>query len=393
MNKERVVFSQLMSIFSQYDFSSCVKRYSKGTTPRKFSFYDQFLAMSYAQLTFRESLRDIEVCLNALGKKAYHMGFRSRVARSTLSYANDTRDWKIWHDIAQKLITRARKLYAGEELDIQFKNTAYAIDSTTITLCLTLFPWARYNSTARAIKLHTQLDLRGNIPSFILISQAKVNDINFLDEIVIEPGAIYIMDRGYFDFARLYRFSIEAAFFVTRIKSNIYYRRVQIFCRSKNDPVRLDAAIRISGRKAKRNYPQRMRLIEYYDSEHNKLLTFITNNFTLSAQTIADCYRSRWRIELFFKWIKQNLRIKAFFGNSENAVKSQIWIAISVYVMVAILKKELGLELSLHTMFQVLSASACEKMPILSAFSNISEQISHNNTANQLDLFNIPIGQ
>jgi hypothetical protein len=392
MNKERIVFSQLMDLFPRHDFNQCVKRYSVGLIPRKFSFFDQYLSMSYAQVTFRESLRDIEVCLASLGAKTYHMGFRSRVTRSTLAYANDTRDWRIWHDFAQILITRARTLYAGDSLDIQFQNAAYAIDSTTITLCLTLFPWARYRTQARAIKLHTQLDLRGNIPSFILISHAKMSDVHFLDEIIIEPGALYIMDRGYFDFARFFRFTIEGAFFVTRLKTNVYYRRVEIFSRSRTGAVRLDTAITPLSKNAKKDYPQRLRLIEYFDIEHQKLFVFITNNFALSAQAIADFYRARWKVELFFKWIKQHLRIKAFFGTSENAVRSQIWIAISVYALVAILKKELKLEQSLHTILQVLSACSVEKMPILSAFRDVQDELLPHKQSNQLNLFNIPIG-
>lgn len=393
MNKERPVFSQLLDIVNRYDFNRCVKKYSDGVVPRKFSFFDQFLAMSYAQLTFRESLRDIETCLASLGAKTYHMGFRSRVTRSTLAYANDTRDWRIWHDFAQTLITRARKLYAGDSLDIQFKDAAYAIDSTTITLCLTLFPWARYRSKARAIKLHTQLDLRGNIPSFILISQGKMSDVHFLDEIIIEPGALYIMDRGYFDFKRFFRFTTEGAFFVTRLKTNVHYRRVEIFSRSRSAAIRCDAAIVPLSKDAKKHYPQRLRLIEYFDKENQKLLVFITNNFSLSAQTIADFYRARWKVELFFKWIKQHLRIKAFFGISENAVRSQIWIAISIYVLVAILKKELKLEHSLHTILQVLSACAAEKIPILQAFREVHHEILSLSQDTQLNLFNIPIGQ
>lgn len=392
MNNERIVFSQLMDLFPRHDFNQCVKRYSGGIVPRRFSFFDQFLSMSYAQVTFRESLRDIEVCLASLGRKAYHMGFRSRVTRSTLAYANDTRDWRIWHDFAQTLITRARILYAGDPLDIQFKDAAYAIDSTTITLCLTLFPWARYRTQARAIKLHTQLDLRGNIPSFILISQAKMSDVNFLDQIIIEPGALYIMDRGYFDFARFFRFTIEGAFFVTRLKSKVCYKRVEIFSRSRSDAIRLDAAITPLSKNAKKDYPQRLRLIEYFDSEHQKLFLFITNNFALSAQAIADFYRARWKVELFFKWIKQHLRIKTFFGTSENAVRSQVWIAISVYVLVAILKKQLKLEQSLHTVLQVLSACAVEKMPILQAFRDVHDEILPLPPDNQLNLFDIPIG-
>lgn len=392
MNKERTVFSQLLDLVPRHEFHLCVKRYGKEIIPRKFSFWDQFLSMAFAQLTFRESLRDIEVCLGALGSKTYHMGIRSRVTRSTLAYANDTRDWKIWSDFAQVLIARARKLYAGDNLEFEFENAAYALDSTTITLCLTLFPWARFRSKTKGIKLHTQLDLRGNIPSFVLISQAKMNDVNFLDALILEAGALYVMDRGYFDFQRLFQFTLQGAFFVTRLKVNIPYRRIQVFSRNRYAPVRMDAAIIPLSRKSRKNYPGRLRLVEYYDIETKKLFVFITNNFSLSAQTIADIYRARWQVELFFKWIKQHLRIKAFFGNSENAVKTQIWIAISVYVLVAILKKQLHLEQSLHTILQILSISSVEKTPILSALGNIPEQIPTNQNRNQLNFFDIPIG-
>ena len=392
MNQARTVFSQLMEVVSREEFHRCVQRYAKEQQPRKFSYRDQFLAMAYAQVTFKESLRDIEICLSALAKKTYHMGFRSRVTRSTLAYANENRDWRIWHDFAQTLIARARKLYAGDVLEVQFKGVAYAIDSTTITLCLSLFPWAKYRTDTRAIKLHTQMDLRGNIPSFILISPANTNDVNFLDHILIEPGAVYIMDRGYFDFSRFFRFTTEGAWFVTRLKTKISYRRVKIFYRSRSGAVRLDATIVPLSKSAKNNYPQQLRLIEYFDSETMRVLVFITNNFALSAQTIADLYRSRWKVELFFKWIKQHLRIKAFFGTSQNAVFSQIWIAICVYVLAAILKKELQLQHSLHTILQVLCSCSAEKMPILSAFRDVRDEIISAPMPNQLSLFDIPVG-
>ena len=392
MNIARTVFSQLMDLIQRYDFNLCVQRYTADITPRTFSYWDQFLAMAFAQLTFRESLRDIEVCLSALGAQTYHMGFRSRVTRSTLAYANNTRDWRIWADFAQILIKIARKLYSGDALEFQFDNAAYAVDSSTITLCLTLFPWARYTSEKRAIKLHTQLDLRGKIPSFIHISQGKMPDVKFLDDLVLEAGAIYVMDRGYFDFKRLFRFTQYAAFFVTRLKSKVYYRRIKIFSRDKHAAIRLDAAVRPLSRKARKNYPDQLRLVEYYDADKSKLLIFITNNFTLPAQTIADLYRNRWHVELFFKWIKQHLRIKAFFGTSENAVKTQIWIAISIYVLVAILKKELHLKHSLHTILQVLSICAIDKTLILQAFRDTDMQKNDLTSDNQLNLFTIPIG-
>lgn len=381
-----------MDLVHRYEFNLCVQRYAADLTPRKFSHWDQLLAMTFAQITFRESLRDIEVCLSALGSQTYHMGFRSRVRRSTLAYANNTRDWRIWADFAQVLINRARKLYAGDALEFQFDSAAYAVDSSTITLCLSLFPWAKYNSRKRGIKLHTQLDLRGKIPSFIHISQGKMPDVKFLDNIVLEPGAIYVMDKGYFDFKRLFRFTQHAAFFVTRLKVNILYKRTKIFYRDRHSAIRLDAAVTLLNRKARKHYPERLRLIEYFDAENKKLFIFITNNFTLPAQTIADLYRNRWHVELFFKWIKQHLRIKAFFGTSENAVKTQIWIAISVYVLVAILKKELRLEQSLHTILQVLSICSIDKTHILQAFQDTAVPNYASQDSNQLELFTIPIG-
>jgi len=392
MNKDPAVFAQLVAHVSRYEFNLCIKRYCRDYVPRTFSFWDQFLAMAFAQLTFRESLRDIEVCLQALGSKAYHLGFRGRVTRSTLADANNDRDWRIWRDFANLLIEQARRLYAGDELEFQFKNAAYALDSTTITLCLTLFPWARYQSQKRAVKLHTQLDLRGSIPSFALISQGKMADVNFLDEIILEAGALYVMDRGYFDFGRFFRFTLHGAFFVTRLKAKILYRRVQIFSRDKHTAVRCDAAIMPLSRTARKSYPHRLRLIEYYDSEKARTFLFITNNFLLSAQTIADIYRSRWRIELFFKWIKQHLRIKAFFGTSENAVKTQIWIALAVYALIAILKKQLSLSHSMHSVIQVLSLCSTEKIPILQAFSNTLDEQFQADDSKQLNLFDILTG-
>ena len=387
MNSERAVFSQLMDFAPRYEFHQCVKRYATNLHPRRFSHWDQFLTMAFAQLTFRESLRDIEVCLSALGQKTYHMGFRSRVTRSTLAHANDRRDWRMWSDFAYVLIDKAQRLYAGEDLEFEFADAVYALDSTTITLCLSLFPWARYSSKKGAIKLHTQLDLRGKIPSFVLISQGKMNDVNFLDNVIIEPGALYVMDRGYFDFERLFHFATSGAFFVTRLKKNIYYRRCHIFSRDRYAAVRCDALITPLSRKARQHYPQRLRLVEYFDAVNQRIFVFITNNLSLPPQTIADIYRARWHIELFFKWIKQHLRIKAFFGTSENAVKTQIWIAVSVYLLVAIAKKELRLDLSLHTILQVLSISSVEKTPILQAFQPNSVASTPPINHNQLKLF------
>lgn len=387
MNNNSPLFSQLISFAPRYEFNRCVARYAGELQPRKLSYWDQFLAMAFAQLTFRESLRDIEVCLAAFGSKTYNMGFRSKIPRSTLAAANDQRDCRIWSDFAYVLIERARKLYVREEIELEFASTMYAIDSTTISLCLSLCPWARFRSGRGAIKLHTQLDLCGNIPSFILISQGKMNDVNFLDDIVIEVGAMYVMDRGYFDFLRLYRFTENAAFFVTRLKKNIPYRRHKILSRDAHSPVRCDAIITPLNRNALQHYPQPLRLLEYFDSENKRTFVFVTNNFTLSAQTIADIYKARWRIELFFKWIKQHLRIKKFFGTSENAVATQIWIAISVYLLVAIARKELKLDCSLHTMLQVLSVGCVEKTPILRAFYDVPDLNSPPPSPNQLNLF------
>lgn len=387
MNQEQLVFSQLMELVPRQEFHRCVKRYSNEIQPRKFSYRDQFLSMAFAQLTYRESLRDIEVCLAALGSKTYSMGLRSKIRRSTLADANDRRDSRIWSDLAALFIRRARKLYAGESLDYEFSNAVYALDSTTISLCLALCPWAKFRKHKGGIKLHTLLDLRGNIPSFVHISQAKMNDVKFLDEVTLESGALYVMDRGYFDFKRLFRFSTEGAFFVIRLKQNIPYRRCHIFSQNNKAAIRCDALIAPLSKTAKKDYPQHLRLVEYFDADTNKLLVFITNNLSLPAQTIADIYKSRWQIELFFKWIKQHLRIKAFFGTSENAVKTQIWIAVSVYLLVAITKKEFNLDQSLHTLLQVFSVTAVEKIPILQAFKVYSQQLLTDSSPNQLTLF------
>ena len=393
MNNESPIFSQLISFASRYEFNKCVRRYAGNLEPRKFSYWDQFLTMAFAQLTLRESLRDIEVCLSALGSKTYNMGFRCRVTRSTLADANDQRDCRIWSDFAYGLIAEAQELYASEKLDNDFDKAMYAIDSTTISLCLSLCPWAKFRSDKGAIKLHTQLDLRGNIPAFILISKGKMNDVKFLDDIIIESGGMYVMDRGYFDFARLFSFVSHGAFFVTRLKKNVPYRRTKILYQNKHTPVRYDAMIVPLSRVARKNYPQPLRLVEYFDSENNKKLVFITNNLLLSAQTIADIYKARWKIEIFFKWIKQHLRIKTFFGTSQNAVTTQIWIAVSVYILLAIAKKKLNIEHSLLAMLQVFSISSAEKIPILQAFSQHAEHIPKPNNSNQLNLFDIPTGQ
>jgi len=339
-----------------------IRRTAQG---QRFSCMDQFLCMAFAQLSYRESLRDIEACLRAVPSKQYHMGIRGTIARSTLAYANETRDWRIYADFAQTLIHTARMLYAKDDLAVELDNTVYALDSTTVDLCLSLFPWAKFRKHKAAVKMHTLLDLRGSIPTFIRISDGLLYDVNILDEIVAEAGSFYIMDRGYLDFARLYRLGQCLAFFVTRAKNNFRFQRIYSHPVDKSTGLMCDQTIRLSGFYAARDYPDKLRRIRYVDQETGKTLVFLTNCFTLEALEIATLYKCRWQVELFFKWIKQHLRIKAFFGTSENAVKTQIWIAVSIYVMVAIIKKQLKLELSLYTILQILSVTLFEKVSIL----------------------------
>jgi len=341
MYKDRLVFAQLLDFLPRHAFDKCVRRYRGNYRTRDFSCRDQFLAMAFAQLTYRESLRDIEICLRSVQTKLYHMGFRGRIARSTLADANRRRDWRIYADFAQTLIHRARRLYVNEPLGVDLKGTAYALDSTTIDLCLSLFPWATFRRRKGAIKLHTLLDLRGNIPCFIRVSQGKLHDVNILDELPIEPGAFYIMDKAYLDYARLYRLHQQAAFFLTRAKKNLDYKRLKSHPIDKATGLRSDQTIVLAGVKSSRSYPEPLRKIRYFDVATDKRFVFLTNNFVLPALTIAQLYKSRWQIELFFKWIKQHLRIKAFYGTSPCAVRTQVWIAICVYVLVAIVKKEL----------------------------------------------------
>jgi hypothetical protein len=329
---------------------------------------DQFRVMAFAQLTYRESLRDIEVCLSAQAAKLYHMGFRHEIKRSTLADANETRDWRIHAEFAQCLIAQARKLYIGDSFGIELENTAYALDSTTIDLCLSLFPWALFRTTKSAVKMHTLLDLRGNIPSFIHISDGKLGDVKVLDILVLEPGAFYVMDRGYLDFGRLYLMHQTLAFFVTRAKSNTRFRRIYSAPADRSTGIICDQTIALTGTISRKDYPEHLRRIRFKDPETGKTLVFLTNNFTVTAAAICALYKARWQVELFFKWIKQHLRIKKFYGNSENAVKSQIWIAVSVYVLVAIVKKRLNLDASLYTLLQILSVTLFEKMPLQQAF-------------------------
>jgi len=344
--------------------------------------------MSFAQLTYRESLRDIEACLRAAHKKLYHMGIRSKVSRNTLANANQVRDWRIYADFAQALIGIARKLYINEDFGVELQQTAYALDATIIDLCLSLFPWAKFRNRKGAVKLHTLIDLRGSIPVFVIITHGKVHEVTVLDDLIIEAGAIYIMDRGYLDFKRLHRVQQASAFFVTRAKSNFKFKRLYSNRVDKSTGVQCDQIIVLTGFYAKKDYPDKLRRIRYHDAEHNNTLVFLTNNFTLPALTIAKLYRCRWQVELFFKWIKQHLRIKAFYGTTENAVKTQIWIAISVYVLVAIVKKRLNLKHSLYTILQILSVTLLEKIQLLQAVSSMEDDDTNGDSCNQLNLFN-----
>ena len=389
MHTGKLIFAQLMELLPLYEFQRCVQRYQGDYKVQSFSCLDQFLTMAFAQLTYRESLRDIESCLRAMEPQLYHMGIRSKISRSTLARANENRDWRIYADFAQVLIGIARPLYANEDFGVQLKQTAYAFDSTTIDLCLELFPWAKFRKTKAAIKLHTLLNLRGSIPEFIHITKGKVHDVNVLDLLIIEPGSFYVIDRGYLDFKRLYAIHQAGAFFVTRAKRNLKVRRRYSRPVDKTTGLRSDQTIVLTGINTARDYPEPLRRISYRDPETGKHLVFLTNNFTLPALTIALLFKARWRVELFFKWIKQHLRIKAFFGTSENAVKTQVWIAVSVYVLVAILKKRLQTEQSLYTILQVLSISQFEKEPLYDLLSQQSTDLSRNSVLpKQLTLFN-----
>ena len=367
MNLGRTVFSQLISFLPDREFRRCVSRYDGDRRWRGFSCWDQFLCMAFAQLTYRESLRDIEACLRSLGAKLYHMGFRSQVARSTLADANESRDWRIYADFAQVLIRIARPLYARDPIGVDLDQSLYALDSTTIDLCLSLFPWAKFRRHKAAVKMHTLLDLRGNIPTFIRITDGKTHDVNILDEFLPEPGAFYVMDRAYVDFERLFVFTLCSSFFVVRTKKNILLQRRYSHPVDKSPGLRSDQTVILTAIESAKAYPDSLRRVSYFDAATNKRLKFLTNNFALPALTIARIYKSRWQIELFFKWIKQHLRIKKFYGASENAVKTQIWIAVSVYVLVAIARKRLGLEASLYQILQILSVTLFEKTPILQA--------------------------
>ena len=392
MNEGKALFAQVMQFLPRWEFRKCVGWYQGARNLQTFTCMDQFLCMAFAQLTYRESLRDIEVCLRGNQSKLYHMGFRSRVARNTLANANQMRDWRIYADFAQVLIARARNLYVDEELGIELNNAVYALDATTIDLCLSLFPWARFRKTKGAVKMHTLLNLRGNIPEFIHISDGKMGDVKVLDLLVPEPGAIYSMDRAYIDFARLYALDKAGAFFVTRAKRGFQFKRRYshpVSSTDRSQGLRSDQTIVLTGREPSVQYPIPLRRIHYFDSDTDKHFIFIANNFVLEALVIAKLYKLRWQVELFFKWIKQHLRIKKFYGTSANAVKTQIWIAVSVYVLVAIIKKELGLEESLYAILQFLSVSIFEKTSLNKAFSAIDSQKENMDPRNQLMLFDL----
>ena len=387
MNIGTTVFSQLMDFVPAYEFRKCVERYGGSYKVQSFTCWEQYLCMAFAQLTYRESLRDIETCLGVAENKLYHMGIRGNVSRSTLAYANETRDWRIYADFAQVLVHTARALYANDDFGLELKQTAYALDATIIDLCLSLFPWAKFRKGKGAVKMHTLLDLRGNIPTVIKITNGKVHDVNILDDLIMEAGAIYIMDRGYLDFARLYRVNQSLAFFVTRTKSNFNFKRLYSQRVDKTTGVQSDQIIVVKGFYARKDYPQHLRRIRFFDTENNRRIIFLSNNFTLPALTIAQLYKCRWQIELFFKWIKQHLRIKAFYGTTDNAVKTQIWIAISVYVLVSIIRKRLKLEHSLYTILQILSVTLFEKTPICQILASIDCPKNDDLLYNQLNLF------
>jgi transposase len=386
MNVGQTVFSQVMTFFPEYHFRQFVRRHHGNHRVRSFFCLDQFLCMAFAQLTFRDSLRDIETCLRTLQPKLYHAGIRGTVSRTTLADANEHRDWRIYADLAQVLITKARRLYAKDDFGVALKKTVYAFDSTTIDLCMTLFPWARFRRYKAAVKLHTLIDLRGSIPCFIRITDGKVHDVNTLDDLILEAGAFYLIDRGYIDFKRLYRITQNGAFFVTRAKRNLAFRVLESRPINKTTGLRSDQSILLTGFNVSRDYPDALRRISYSDPVTHKRLIFLTNNFNLAASTIPKLYKCRWQVELFFKWIKQYLRIKAFYGTSENAVKTQIWIAISVYVRIAILKKELQLNQSLGEILQILSVTLFEKIELSRLFSEFKSTNQTNESQKQMIL-------
>jgi len=389
MNIGKTIFSQIMDFLPLQEFRKCVNRYQGNYKVQKFSCYDQFLCMAFAQLTYRESLRDIEACLRSMQNKLYHLGFRGKISRSTLAYSNDTRDWRIYADFAQVLINTARKLYVNEPFALDLEQTVYALDASTINLCLSLFPWSHFRLKQGAIKLHTLMDLRGSIPSFIKITPAKISDVTILDELLPEPGCFYILDRGYLDFSRLFILHQASAFFVVRSKAKVKYQRLYSHPIDKSTGLRSDQTVILVVYKTRKDYPEKLRRIRFYDSEHKRYFTFLTNNFHLPALTISQLYKCRWQIELFFKWIKQHLRIKAFYGTSENAVKTQIWTAIAIYVLIAIIKKQLKIDLNLYTMLQIFSVSIFEKVPILQLLTDCKYKNINSDSCNQIELFEL----
>jgi len=388
MNTGKSIFSQIIDFIPQYEFNKIVTKYNGNYKVRRFSCWDQFLCMSFAQLTYRDSLRDIELCLNAQPQKLYHMGIKGHATRTNLSNANAKRDWRIYAELAQLLISKARKLYENDQIFlVELDDTIYALDSTTIDLCLSLFPWAKFRKNKGAIKLHTLLDIRGSIPTFIEITTGLVHDVNVLDVLIIEPGSFYIMDRGYIDFKRLHRINLNLGYFVVRAKKNLNFKRLYSNKIDKSSGLRCDQIIKLCSDDAKENYPDKLRRVKYYDYENNNHIVVLTNNFDVSAQIIAELYHNRWKVELFFKWIKQHLKIKSFYGTSFNAVKIQIWIAISVYVTIAILKKSLKIDLSLYAILQIFSISIFEKVPILQLVTEDGCKSTDCYPSNQLDLF------
>ena len=389
MNQGQTVFSQIISFIQKHKFDSCVKKYHGNYKVQSFTCWEQFLAMTFAQLTYRESLRDIETCLKAMQNKLYHIGIRSKISRSTLADANRNRDWRIYAEFAYMLIAQAKALYRDDKFFKELDETVYALDSTTIDLCLSLFPWAKFRKTKSAIKIHALLNLQNNIPSFFCITNGSVHDVNILDEIITEIGAFYVVDKGYIDFKRLYKLKLSNSYFVTRAKSNFQFKRIYSHQVDKSLGLICDQSILLAGFYSSQDYPEKIRRIKYFDSEQRRKLVFLTNNFHLPAITIVNLFKQRWQIELFFKWIKQNLKIKSFYGNSANAVKTQVCIAISVYVLLAIIKKNLKIQYSLYTFLQLVSISIFEKTPIISMFSdsNFSDEIDLNH--NQLSLFNL----
>jgi len=389
MNGNRTLFSQIMDYLPLSDFRRCIKRYRGNYRVRTFSCLDQFFCMAFAQLTYRESLRDIEACLRSMQNKLYHMGIRGRVSRNTLAHANERRDWRIYADFAQVLIDQARRLYRDDDFGVELERTVYALDTTTIDLCLSLFPWARFVKSKGAIKLHTVLDLRGSIPTFIKITDGRADELCLLDELIPEAGSYYIMDRGYLDFTRLYTLHLFQAYFVIRSKKDTQFRRVYSQPVDKTTGLICDQTIRLTGIYTHNYYPEQLRRVRFYDVETDNDLVFFTNNFNLPAITIAQLYKCRWQIELFFRWIKQNLRIKSFYGTSINAVKTQIWIAVSVYVLVAIIKKQLKIEISLYTLLQILSVTAFEKISIYQLLREMTDTNERDDDYKQLKLFNL----